>query len=124
MWPFNIILKAPDGIPHTYHPKSDFSYITFTPDNSNAVPGMIGEVISQTNESDRYRMLCQGLAAVRVADQLMKPTIDPTTTFVIMAVYVTNQFIAERYLLYLKQRGDRHVCERSRLRVQGLTTEV
>ena len=85
---------------------------------------MIGEVISETDGSDRWRMLCQGLAAVRVANQLMKPTIDPETTFVIMAVYVTNQFIAERYLLYLKQRGERHVCERSHLRVQGLTTDV
>ena len=83
---------------------------------------MIGEVASDPAERDRWRMLCQAVAAVRLANQLMQPA--KKTTFVIMAVYVTDALIAERYLLYLKQRGDRHVCERSCLRVQGLTTEV
>jgi len=57
---------------------------------------MIGEVVSDKGESDRYLMLLQAIAAARVGNYLMASS---TLPFVLMAIYVTKKLVVERYLV-------------------------
>ena len=94
-----------EGALHTYTPKSDFSYTTY--DEKQLIPILIGEVISHDNEKDRWRMLCQAIALVRLGNQLTLQR--AASTFVVMAVYVNNKFRADRYLLYMTKDTGSHV---------------
>ena len=97
---------------HRYQPKSDFGYTTF--EKATLMPVMIGEVISITRGADRYRMLCQGIAETRTLNySVLKKK---QGTIVVMAVYVTDQLVAERYLLFPREKHDRHVSPRSGVR--------
>ena len=80
---------------------------------------MIGEVTNITRSGDRYRMLCQGMASLRVAHELTEPV--KGLVIVIMAVYVTDRLIAERYLLYMPRQKDRHVRGPVGMRTRKLT---
>ncbi|KAI5119409.1 hypothetical protein M0805_004896 [Coniferiporia weirii] len=68
---------------------------------------IIGEVVSDPDGSDRWRMLCQAIVLARVGSYLLKEK--SARTFVVMAVYVTNHYIAERYFVYQPKREDRGV---------------
>ena len=103
-WPFKIFVKT-DGVVHRYQPKSDFGYTTIN--EATPMPVMIGEVASITSGADRYRMLCQGIAETRALNCNSRQDV-----FVIMAVYVTDQLIAERYLLFPHRENDRRVSVR------------
>ena len=61
------------------------------------VPFIIGEVISDSM-LDLRRMLMQGMALVRTMNFLL----DGERNFFVIAIYVTEEFIAKRYILYLK----------------------
>jgi hypothetical protein len=76
----------------SYRPNSDLSMIS----KHHRCPYMIAEVISKTDMSDRYRMLLQAIAAARVGRYLMKSGARP---FVLMAIYLTKDLVAERYLV-------------------------
>ena len=113
-WPFKIFVKT-DGVVHKYQPKSDFGYTTFN--EATLMPVMIGEVISITSGADRYRMLCQGIAETRALNRNVQDS--RQGIFVVMAVYVTDQLIVERYLLFPHRKNDRHVS--ARLGVQNVS---
>ena len=65
----------------------------------NGYPLIIIEICSKDNESDRFRMLLQGSLLVRVMN-----SIKSTGTFVAMAIYIKNDFVAKRYLIYQLDR--------------------
>ena len=75
-----------------YTPHSDLSLVSKT----YLCHFIIGEVISQKDESDRYRMLLQALVAARVGRYLMK---SDKTPFILMALYLKKDLTVERYLL-------------------------
>ena len=77
-----------------YNPRSDFEFRA-----SNSFPYIIGEVVSKKSETDRARMLLQAAAAARVGRFLQ---VNGQKPFVLLAVYVTNELIAERYLVWAK----------------------
>ena len=52
--------------------------------------------MSNKDTSDRYRMLLQATAAARVGRYLMESGARP---FVLMGIYLTKNFVAERYLV-------------------------
>lgn len=91
-WSYSILTLFSDTVKARYTPRSDFSLgLTYL-----IVQLIIAEIVSENNESDRYRMLCQAIVATRVAKYLLKESSD---TFVLMAIYVTRNFVAERYLV-------------------------
>ena len=108
MWSFNVFVKSKDVL-YKYQPKSDFGYTTFN--EATLMPVMIGEVISITSGADRYRMLCQGIAETRALNRNVQDS--RQGIFVVMAVYVTDQLIVERYLIFPHRKNDRHVSVRS-----------
>ena len=80
------------------------------------MPGMVGKVASYADKDDsKYRMLCEAMAEVRAVNEIAR--VSEQDRFVVMAVYVTEQLVAERYLLYLPREHDRHVS--SHLLVQS-----
>jgi len=57
-------------------------------------PILLGEVISNKNESDRWRMLLQLAICARVNGVVTQ------SPLVVQAVYLTKDFVVERYLAY------------------------
>jgi hypothetical protein len=91
-WPHSILVIDYLLMELSYTPRSDFSLRL-----KNVLTHLIiCEVVSKYDESDRYRMLLQAVVAARVAKYLLKDTSD---TFVVMAIYITKEFAAERYLV-------------------------
>lgn len=70
------------------------------------MPFVLGEIVSEIDGSDRWRMLCQAIALVRFGTSIWKGSDGP---FVVMAVYVTDAFTAERYLVYQPDSSNREV---------------
>ncbi|KAG2336916.1 hypothetical protein BDR05DRAFT_79476 [Suillus weaverae] len=58
-------------------------------------PFMICEVVSQKNESDRFRMLVQGIALARVGQHFMPGG----EKFFVVAIYLRANLTAERYIV-------------------------
>ena len=131
-WPFSIFVAALGSLRRKYTPKSDFSFLmrhcgkgktaptklvwVLTCDHMLVVvvPLIISEVVSDEKNSDRWRMLLQAIALVRMGNYLLKE--DRSGDFFVIAIYVTNAFVAERYFLYqpdkLKRKvGERLLCE-------------
>ena len=101
-WPFNIFVKS-GNVLRRYQPKSDFSYTTFAA--GMLIPVVIGEVISNDQDTVRCRILVQAAALARLGAFLRKSPTSPT--FVVMAIYVDNDFLAYRHLLYKDQSGQK-----------------
>jgi hypothetical protein len=57
-------------------------------------PLLLGEVISNKDESDRWRMLLQLAICARVNGIITQ------SPLVVQAIYITNKFVVERYLAY------------------------
>lgn len=92
-WPHLLLLFEPTGGEiHAYRPKSDFSLVSKT----HPCNFLIGEVASEKNESDRWRMLLQATAAARVGRYLTKNNERP---FILIAFYLTKELIVEQYLI-------------------------
>jgi hypothetical protein len=94
-WPLVFVaeVKKENDTPYDrydYHPRSDFLFSLET------CPRINIEVHSKKNKSDLYRMLLQAGLLVRVVNKI-KPELE---SFVAIAIYITEQFTAERYLLY------------------------
>ena len=68
---------------------------------SDQYPLIIIEICSKGNEVDRCRMLLQGGLLVRAMNSF-KPT--GSLSFVAMAIYISNDFVANRYLIYQPDR--------------------
>lgn len=84
-------LEAPDSW-RKFTPNSDFSVIS----KAFLCPFIIAEIVSQPQEEDRYRMLVEGIAAVRAGQYLSK---SPAHRFFVVAIYLTADLHAERYIL-------------------------
>ena len=57
-------------------------------------PILLGEVVSNKNESDRWRMLLQLAICARVNGVITQ------SPLVVQAIYLTKELVAERYLAY------------------------
>ena len=75
-------------------PKSDFSVVS----KDFLSPLMLCEVISERDESDRWRMLLQAIAAARVGHHLQKSHTQQMPFFV-AAIYLRANLTAERYIV-------------------------
>ena len=82
---------------YSYQPKSNFSFVTIDDDGDMSMPVLVGEVTSDVNQSDRWQMLCQAIALVRLGQYLVQDK----SCFTVMAVYVDDDFHVDRYLLYV-----------------------
>ena len=126
-WPFSIFVAASGPLRRKYTPKSDFSFLmrhcgqgktaptklvwVMTCDHMlvDVMPLIISEGISDEKNSDRYRMLLQAIALVRIGNYLLKE--DRSSDFFVIAIYVTSAFVAERYFLYQPDKSERKVRE-------------
>lgn len=81
------------SLPRKYTPKSDISVLLQELD----LPLIIGEIVSQTNEQDRYRMLLHAIALARLVVELRRP--ESTARPFIVAIYLTANLTAERYII-------------------------
>ena len=73
------------------------------------VPLSICEVSSDQYEADCWRMLAQALPVVRFGNHILKD--EYRGEFFVVAIYMTDSFIAKRYILYQpkEDRNDRIV---------------
>lgn len=85
---------------YAYTPRSDYLFSVET------WPCLNIEICSQSNQSDRFRMVLQAALLVRVVNgerrrQRADDKQDPLErSFVMIAIYVTQRLTAERYLIY------------------------
>ena len=66
------------------------------------IPFVISEVISQKNESDRFRMLVEAIALARTGQYLLKS--NSKRKFFAVAIYVDARMVVSRYIVM--QTGD------------------
>ena len=69
-----------------------------------AIPFIISQVMSQTSESDRYRMLVQAIAVARAGQYLLKSTSEKR--FFVVAIYVNADMVASRYIVVQTNPGN------------------
>ena len=91
-----ISCKAMADLPRKYAPKNDFC-VWFEKSESVALPLIIGEVVSEIDENERYQMLLQAVALARLVFKLRKP--GSTGHPFIIAVYLTKFMTAERFIV-------------------------
>ena len=92
-----------------YQPKNDFGYTTFN--EATPMPAMIGKFMNDSDGDDRYRLLCEGMAAVRTINEIAH--LPGEERFVVMVVYITETLVAERYILFLSGENNKHVSQTS-----------
>ena len=96
-----IFVARIDGTPpeqFSYRPRSDFVFFL------NRCPLLIIEICSDPgNESDRHRMLLQAGLLARVMNSKTE------APFIVMAVYISHPFSADRYLVYLADKETQEV---------------
>ena len=68
----------------------------FTADGPVGMPLIVGQVSPNNEQSDKWHMLCQAIAIARLLAYFKTGS---KTALVVMAVYVDNNFHADRYLL-------------------------
>jgi hypothetical protein len=88
-------------LPRKYFPRNDFC-VWFKKRGQAALPLVIGEVVSFQDEKDRYRMLVQAIALARLISELR--TSESTEPPFIVAIYLTKDLTAERYIV-MKSRA-------------------
>ena len=91
-WDFSLIVELPDSL-RQYIPKSDASLCI------NIFPHLLLEVISDSGQSDRNRMLLQAACVARLGNVLRK---DP---FIVSAIYI-DELCAKWHLLYQPVTSD------------------
>lgn len=99
-WKFPLFVSCPlfehHGFPRQYTPTSDFSVWFRELD----FPLIVGQF--QTSEQNRYPMLLHAIALARLVVELLRP--GSTTRPFIVAIYLTANLTAERYIL-MKTEG-------------------
>ena len=93
-WPFGltVTVESEEKTKYRYTPRSDFHV------SVDGLVHLMVEVQSERDEKDRYRMLLQSACAARVGRKIYgRP-------FIVMALYIQNNGIVTRYLLF--QGGD------------------
>lgn len=64
---------------------------------------MIGEVVSNDDETDRWRMLLQAITLLRCGLKLI-PNLNGS--FFVVAIYITKEYMAIRYVVYKLKSSD------------------
>jgi hypothetical protein len=91
LWNFPLIADINDE-KHCYYPKSDLSLWV------KNFPHLVLEIISNTSEADRNRMLLQAACLARLGNALRQDTgRDP---FITSAIYIDAKLVAMWYLLF------------------------
>jgi hypothetical protein len=97
-WKFSIVLTEGNNSWQKYTPNPDFMLLPYLKLSNNEeqqfCPILLGEVISKRDESDRWRMLLQLAICARVNGAVTQ------SPLVVQAIYLTNEFVVERYLAY------------------------
>jgi len=83
---------------YSYEPRSDYLF------SLDTCPQINIEVSSGVNQRDRYRMLLQAGLLVRVVNKLAT-----RNSFVVIAIYITEELTAEWYLVYQVKPRDKKV---------------
>ncbi|KAH9003162.1 hypothetical protein EDB86DRAFT_3100341 [Lactarius hatsudake] len=100
-WPFSLVIKV-GQVYHTYTPKSDFLALKF------GLPRMVVEVDSNSADRpavDHHRLMLQGASVVRFANASLD-TYKIEKNFVFVAIYISGDGQAHRYVLYQKKGSD------------------
>jgi len=96
-WNFSILLTddSDSNSWQKYTPNPDFMLLPYRNNEERQFcPILLGEVISNSDESDRWRMLLQLAICARVNGVVTQ------SPLVVQAIYLTKDFIVERYLAY------------------------
>jgi hypothetical protein len=95
-------------LPRKYTPRNDFCvWFKMSESVQVTLPLVIGEVVSFRDEKDRFRMLLQAIALARLVSELRKP--GSTEQLFIVAVYLTKELTAERYIVMKCRAGSEEV---------------
>ena len=96
-WKFSIFLDYGSNTPRLvkYTPKNDFGIVS----NKHSISYVIGENASSESETDKWWMLMHALVLVRLGTKFLNDK------FVVMAIYITNNFVAERFLAFQDGNG-------------------
>ncbi|KAH9168836.1 hypothetical protein EDB89DRAFT_1559152 [Lactarius sanguifluus] len=100
-WPFSFVIKV-GQVYHTYKPTSDFLALKF------GLPRMAVEVDSNSPDRpavDHHRLMLQGASVVRFANTTLD-TYKIDKNFVFVAIYISGDGQAHRYVLYQKKGSD------------------
>ena len=84
-------------LPRKYTPRNDFG--VWFDKFGFSLPLILGEIVSFSNEKDRYRMLLQAIALARLIFTLCNRKSGSTKHPFIVAVYLKQSMTAERYIL-------------------------
>ncbi|KAH9041658.1 kinase-like domain-containing protein [Lactarius pseudohatsudake] len=101
-WPFSLLIKV-GQVYHTYTPKSDFLAL------KSGLPRMAVKVDSNITDRpgvDRDRLMLQGASVVRFANTILD-TYKTEKNFVFVAIYISGDGQADRYVLYQRKGSDK-----------------
>ncbi|KAN0081581.1 hypothetical protein V8E55_009205, partial [Tylopilus felleus] len=101
-WGFPIFVNTSSTINvcRKFTPRSDWMVIS----PQFRIPFIISEVISNKTQNDRWRMLVEAIPLARAGQFLLKPT--SKKTFFVVAIYVTANLVASRYIVMPTEDGD------------------
>ncbi|KAN0081576.1 hypothetical protein V8E55_009200 [Tylopilus felleus] len=101
-WGFPIFVDTSSTINvcRKFTPRSDWMVIS----PQFRIPFIISEVISNKKQNDRWRMLVEAIPLARAGQFLLKPT--SKKTFFVVAIYVTADLVASRYIVMPTEGGD------------------
>ena len=94
-WKFPLFIRRRDNTNALcrFYPRSDFGVAH----PEYLCPLVVSETFSEENESDRWRMLIEAIAAARAGHFLMKS--DAEERFFVVAIYLRRSLEAERYIV-------------------------
>ncbi|KAH9007816.1 hypothetical protein EDB84DRAFT_1447307 [Lactarius hengduanensis] len=101
-WPFSLLIKV-GQVYHTYTAKSDFLAL------KSGLPRMAVKVDSNITDRpgvDRDRLMLQGASVVRFANTTLD-TYKTEKNFVFVAIYISGDGQADRYVLYQRKGSDK-----------------
>ncbi|KAN0081577.1 hypothetical protein V8E55_009201 [Tylopilus felleus] len=101
-WGFPIFVDTSStmNVCRKFTPRSDWMVIS----PQFRIPFIISEVISNKTQNDRWRMLVEAIPLARAGQFLLKPT--SKKTFFVVAIYVTADLIASRYIVMPTEDGN------------------
>lgn len=83
------------GSLYRFAPRSDFSLVKTT-----YGPLIMGEIVSEDAQSDRWRMLFEGAAVCRYQNKIREKR-----GAIILCLYLNKSYKMERYLVYQAENG-------------------
>jgi len=95
-WPFQIVVQNGQGICRSYNPKNDLTVLAFS------LPRLLLEVNStQLGQVpyNQYQMLLQATSIIKFANTFLDKY-KSNKNFILIAIYISNDGKAERYIMY------------------------